>query len=330
MAKGKDYSTGNGKRWLVAVGLVVLVAIIVVVILLCIPPNTYNAIETLNRSAQTTFLKNEQEDADLRVFSQKLKDNQRLHVYTSELDDVRIIAESVSDILDFYNSSLVFASSNKNFKKNYKPIKNNLNSAKSSQKKLASILNDLTEVAVTSSSTTTALSNGMIDFRREFVKWLKYNRSAISALGKSYTGSMGNILENNEASKIIINATNDYLDVLVLQLEKVAGEDKKDNSTDDYNYVSSSVVRAFENFVDTYLTNVNSGDITSYYFDSNVQAKYEKTNKFTSLYKEDNYQKIIASAKVSEGKILFDYAFDNVSDPDGVYAQVKEFLGGNL
>ena len=54
MGKNKDYSTGNAKRWAVVFGIIVLVAIVVVVIIMAIPPNTYNAIQTLNRTATTS------------------------------------------------------------------------------------------------------------------------------------------------------------------------------------------------------------------------------------------------------------------------------------
>ena len=49
----KGYSTGGGKKALIGVALFVLVAIVVVIILLCIPPNTYNAVQTLNRDRKS-------------------------------------------------------------------------------------------------------------------------------------------------------------------------------------------------------------------------------------------------------------------------------------
>ena len=68
----KGYSTGGGKKALIGVALFVLVAIVVVIILLCIPPNTYNAVQTLNRATETTFLardaeKNEFNEAELSL-----------------------------------------------------------------------------------------------------------------------------------------------------------------------------------------------------------------------------------------------------------------------
>ena len=103
---GKSGSSG-GKKILIGIAIVVLVAILVVVILLCIPPNTYNAIETLNRSTQSSFLKNNSESADFSDFRSKLGKNTTLKSYSTEVSDIRQLTLDVNNILSFYNYHIV-------------------------------------------------------------------------------------------------------------------------------------------------------------------------------------------------------------------------------
>ena len=114
----KGYSTGGGKKALIGVALFVLVAIVVVIILLCIPPNTYNAVQTLNRATETTFLardaeKNEFNEAELSISGSAFSK------YSNEFASIETLTNSVNAVLEFYNSKLIFANVDKNLKRNY-------------------------------------------------------------------------------------------------------------------------------------------------------------------------------------------------------------------
>ncbi len=335
MGKSKDYSTGGGKRWLIAIAIIVFVAIAVVVILLCIPPNTYNAVETLNRYSRTVFLESEEESANLQNYSSKVVTNTTLRGYSQEINDIRTLTHGVDEVVDFYNNYLTYASNNKNLKKNYKPIKNNLNDAKSSQKKLAKMLGNFNEVSSSSEKATTALGNGMIDFRREYISWLKYNAKAIRALNKAFTGSLGRAMVNNVATKTILNAVNDFLSVIIDEYSIVSAEDKKDDSLSDYKYDLTSKINAFNAFVEDKIANVKASPISNYYFDERVQTQQEKLEKFKIVYGEKNFTSLIKSIIFnpdnSEYKITKIYPQTVVDgDSEGLFDQVKIFLGGSL
>ena len=119
----KGYSTGGAKKWLLIIGGVVFVAVIIVIILMAIPPNTYNAVQTLYRTANSSFLASESEKKEYNAYEIKIASVPELNYYTDEIEETRELANAVNSVLNFYSNQLVFAGSNKNLKKNYKIIK---------------------------------------------------------------------------------------------------------------------------------------------------------------------------------------------------------------
>lgn len=327
MAKKKrgssDYSAGNGKRWSVILGIIVLVAIIVVVIIIAIPPNTYNAVETLNRASKTNYLSSATEQTAFDKFEEKMTSS----VYLQEVQDIEKMSKSVDIILDYYNDYLVFAKDNKTFKNNYKTIKENLEEAKENQKKMSSIISKTTKLSDVSS---TYLQNSMIDFRRAYVKYLKNCKSAIGGLENVYAGSLGNVTFNNTASKLILNTVNDYISVIVSNFGSLAKADVKDGSTSGYaeKYQELALTKKidyFNDFLLTYLSDSNH-DIETYYFQTSVQEKYSLLNEFFTLYSQKNLKGVINSIQAS-GTIAF-VAPDEVVDTNGAFAGVVNFIGG--
>ncbi len=326
MAKGnsKGYSAGGGKKWLIAIALIVLVAIVVVVVLICIPPNTYNAVQTLNRTTQSSFLvKSPTDKENFNDLKNKLGAGEKFNVYQKEMEDYALITDSIYNILDFYNDNLIFASSNKNLKKNFKPIKNNLNDAKAIQGRLSSALVKMKDIA----RDTDSMRNAIIDFRNEFVKWLKANQKAFVALNSAYSGSMGNILENNLASRIILNTADEMLSELIAKIELANDFDKKGASLDKNYYKAEAMTGLFTDFVNKNIKNENSA-IKNYYFDEAIQTNYQKFDKFIKTYPKDALSQVIESVRKENGKIVFTKTFEGVEDADGVYNTVKILLGG--
>lgn len=331
MAKKNDkgYSTGNAKKWAVMMGIVVLIAVIVVVVILCIPPNTYNAVETLNRTTQTSFLSSESEKVSYDKFENKLSQS-RVNYYVQEFADIQILAESLQEVLDFYNDYLLFAEDNKTLQENYKTIKNGLNDASQSQQKLVSIISEANKLSA--ESTSTYLQGAVIDFRREFMNWLNYYCSAINGLNNSFKGSMGNILENNSASQFILNTVDDYLAIIKQDFQDVVNYDKKGVMQEyDYKgvYKATVKIKGFSLYVDKYLsTSSNNSEIKTYYFNNDLITKYQKLNNFFTLYNETNLQKIINSMKLTSGEIEISFVYENVVDDSGVYDAIKIFVKG--
>ena len=310
----KGYSTGGGKKALIGVALFVLVAIVVVIILLCIPPNTYKAVQTLNRATETTFLardaeKNEFNEAELSISGSAFSK------YSNEFASIETLTNSVNAVLEFYNSKLIFANVDKNLKRNYKPIKNNLNSAKDSKDKLVNMINDINTEGKTSSD---PYRYKLIDFRREYTYWLKCNQSAISALKNAYLGSMGDILENNPATSAVLNAVDNYLSVIISDFEKTNDTDKKTTDVSEYNYKGAGKINNFKKFVDVNL--VRKTNIAGYYFSDAIQAKFDVLSTFLGV--EKNFVKAVESITESG---YFEFTFNDETIKNAVTA----FLGGN-
>lgn len=325
MAKGnsKGYSAGGGKKWLIAIALVVLVAIVVVVVLICIPPNTYNAIQTLHRTTQSSFLaESSKEQDDIIDLRNKLETGTKFQIYIDELNDMTNISFTIFDVLNFYDGQLVFASDNKNLKKNFKPIKNNLNEAKEIQRNLASSLDKMRDIA----RDTDSMRNAFIDFRSNYIKWLKANQKAIKALNSAYTGSMGNLLENNLASRHILNTIDEMLNEVIERFEKTKEIDKKGSELKTDYYQSGAISLVFERFV---LKNLIGGadisPIKDYYFNENVQDVFGKFDKFFKVYKLDNLSPVLSSIN---DQAEFTKTFEGVEDTEGLYETVKKILGG--
>ncbi len=328
MAKSssKGYSAGGGKKWLVAIALVVLVAIAVVVVLICIPPNTYNAIQTLNRTTNSSFLvDSSKEQEDFINLRDKIEAVPKFQAYSEELNDIAWVATAVDEILEFYNDNIIFANNNKNLKKNFKPIKNNLNKAKEIQKKLASSLSKMKEIARESDS----MRNAIIDFRADFIRWMKANQKAVAALNSAYSGSMGNILENNTASRLILNTVDQMFEDVISSFEKTKEEDKKgtDLKTDYYKAELSTII--FGRFVLENLTETFDSPIKYYYFDEEIKAKFDKFERFFEVYKLKDLSSVLASAQKVGGRIDFTKTFEGVEDKEGLYETVKSIIGGN-
>ena len=328
MAKNKgssDYSTGNGKKWSIFLAIIVLVAIVVVVIILAISPNTYNAVETLNRTSQTTFLTVENDSIQYNKFKTKINASV-VNAYTTELYDIESLTLAIDEILDYHNDYLAFAKNNKVFKKNYKEIKNSLNDSKNSQKELVKIIEKTNKLSDESS---TYLQSAMIDFRKEYKSWLKFSKKAINALENVYTGSLGNITFNNPASSLILNTANDYLDVIVQDFSSLVDSDVKGANITTYqikfnNLGLHSKITYFTSFVSRY---INSTEVDGYYFDSAVQEKYATLNSFFELYSQSNLVEIIDSINNS-GEITKTY--EGITDENGVYNSICNFLKGGM
>lgn len=328
MGKSKgssDYSTGNGKKWSIFLAIIVLVAIVVVVIILAIPPNTYNAVETLNRTSQTTFLTVENDRIQYDKFKTKINAS-IVNPYTTELYDIEKLTVAVDVMLDFHNDYLIFAKDNKTFKKNYKEIKNNLNNSKNSQKKLVDIIEKTNKLSDESS---TYLQSAMIDFRKEYLYWLKYSKKAINALENVYSGSLGDVSFNNSASTLILNTANDYLEVILDEVDYITQSDYKGANITAYStaYKNSALHGKIANFFSFVVKNLPSNNISNFYFDNAIQEKFENLNTFFELYSQSNLIEIIDSID-SDGAIFNIY--EGIEDENGVYGSMCLFLRGGL
>ena len=333
MAKKKEskgYKAGNGKKWLYGFGVLALIAIVIVIIVISIPPNTDRAMQLLNKASTNSFLMSPTEKTNYDQFEQKVADSPKVNNYLTvmpkEMADVQTLSMALADVLEFYNDYLLYAQENSNFNKNYKKIKNGIEDALENQTNLNIILNNVKTNLSENSST--YLQNAWIDFRNEYVNWLGNYYKTIEGLNNVYTGSLGNVTANNLASKTILNATTDYVEVLYNDFKQLADSDAKNPNASTYNYNLEGKVQAFDDFVDYYI--VNDSEIKGYYFSTDVQDKFEKIDKYFALYNEKDMTAAIDSIKLVSSKAVVTKTYTGVEDNENVYRNVCAFLMGGV
>ena len=217
----KGYSTG-GKKWLIIIGGVAFVAVLVVIILMAIPPNTYNAVQMLYRTTDSSFLVKDSESIAYKKYTDKVNKNPWVNVYTTETSDIELLAEVVYEDLDFYADYLTFADNNKNLKKNYKVIKNNLSDVAEHKENLLALINEANGL---DDNSETYMRSMIIKIRAEFIEWLKSNSKAMEGLRNACVGSLGQTSENHLAFQIITSAMEDALNVIIEDYETLANLD---------------------------------------------------------------------------------------------------------
>jgi len=327
--ENKDYSTGNGKRWLIGFGVIALLAIVIVIIVVSIPPNVNAAMELLNKASINSFMMNENEKKSFDEFELKVKNCSQVNDYIkampTEMEDVQTLTITLSNVLEHYNDYIVFSNNNNAFKSNYKKIKNGLNNAMASQKELNSILNEVNKLT---DQSPTYLQNAWIDFREEFVNWLEYYQESIDALRITYHEGMGKSLKNNLASKTILDTTSNYIEVLTNDFEELATEDKEKPNASSYKYTLTGKVKAFDKFVNSFI--VDNTHIENYYFDNELRENYKKINDYFESYNEPDMKNAIASIIYPSNTPTVSKVYVGIEDTDNIYSTVKIFLVGGV
>lgn len=320
MAKAsKDYKAGGAKKWLIIIGILVLIAIIVTVIVLVIPGNTADAVDRLRQSSQTSFLENRSEEEKYDTFGRKLRNSSISYFVTgNEYASVEIVSGSINLILDFYNEYLPLAKDNKTLSKNYKKIKNNLEDAVDHQKEMNEIMDEANALKAGSD---THLKNLWVDFRISFTDYITSMAKAIDALNNCYQGCFPSTLSNNLASSTILNTIDDFLSVITSEFKALTKSNLKEHTQADYNYTTYGKVVYFSAFVENYLYDEN--DIYSYNFDTSLQEKYKKVNDFYATYSQSNFTNVISS--ISSSNLEIEFTPGQV-DTSGILDAVKAFL----
>lgn len=327
--KKKEYSAGNGKRWLIGLGVVVFIAIVIVAIVLLIPANTTSATELLNKSTTTSFMVSQTEKTEYDSFESKVAKTQKINKYLekmpTEMADVQSLSLTISDVFKHYNDYIIYVENTSAYKQNYKAIKNGLNGTIQTQKQLNSKLGEINKL---SESSPTYLQNAWIDFREEYVEWLGHANQTIQGLSNAYQGGMGNSTTNNLASKLILNTVCDYVNVLYQDFKQINTEENENPNRSDYDYDIHGKVVAFDNFATKYLA--SDVEIKDYYFNNTIKTQFQTIEEFFTLYNETNMQNLIDSIQYISNKAVVSKTYTGVEDTTGVYVQVKVFLLGGV
>ena len=292
MAESKDYSVeGGGKKILFIIALLVFIAVVVTAIILLIPANQYTMVDALQENHQTFFLKDENEQAKYQNFTDKIKANTSINYYADEIDDIPVIALSVSHVLAYYNDYMVFAENNKVMSNNSKTIKNKLEQSVILQENLDNILDEASKLDADSVS---FLQNAWIDFRIQFNDYVKCYYDLFEALKNCYEGCFDMTLSNNKASHHILNAVDDYISCINSDLSVLINVDRKGSiEQGNYMYKSKAKVACFDAFVTKCV--VNNKEIIYYLSNASFQQKYQKLDRFLEVYGESDYKAMINS-----------------------------------
>lgn len=321
MAKSKtnkDYKVGGAKKWLILIGALVLIAIIVTVIVIFIPANTSDAIDRLRQSSQTSFLENVREKENYDKLESKIETSV-VRYYTTELQDIRILSESVNQMLDFYYEYIPMAKDNATLSKNYKKIKDNLENAVNHQQDMNEYIS---EAILLEDDADLHIQNLWIDFRVSYSQYLTCMTNAIDALNNCYQGCFSLTLTNNDASSLILNTVDDYLSVISQEFDYLTQTDTKGHTTiQNYKYQSHGKIVFFSSFVNNYI--VDENEIMNYYFDNTLQSKYNLLNEFFVTYNQKNLTEVIKS--IDSNTLEITLTFDNL-DSKGIYDAVKAFI----
>lgn len=325
--QSKEYSAGNGKRWLFGFGFLALVAIIIVIIVISIPANPNTAMQLLNKASTNSFMMSQTEKTNFDGFELKVANAQKVNNYLvvmpQEMEDVETLSITLAQVLEHYNDYIIFATNNNALNKNYKNIKSGLNKAKDNQKQLNLIISEVNKLSDQSS---THLQNAWIDFREEYAQWLNNYQKAIEALKNAYKDGLGDVTTNNLASTIILNTVCDYVDVISDDFDALVKFDNENPNANVYEYKSKGKITGFAQFVDKYL--INDADIVDYYFNSIIKEKYKKIDNYFELYAETDMKNAISSMQYISDKPVVTKTYSGVEDGENVFVSVKVFLVG--
>lgn len=316
-SENKDYKVGSPKKWLVAIGILVLIAIIVVIIVLCVPGNTYSAVERLRKASQTSFLRSQTEQANYARFRQKIGATVTLGYYAIELEDIQTTVEVTNKVIDFYDDYLVLATDNKTLSRNYKTIRNNFEDAQEAQEDMNGFIADGLNLQDNSE---TYLKNIYIDFRGAYVDYISSMTKAIDALSNCYQGCFIDNLSNNLASTLILNSVDNYLTVITGDYAELVDKDVKGGNFDSYEYETTGKITAYSEFVDSYI--LNRQEIVEYNFNTSLQDKYQTINSFFEVFAQTDFVSVIDSI---DDELNITKTFE-VEDSSGIYDTVKTFL----
>ena len=174
----------------------------------------------------------------------------------------------------------------------------------------------------------------MVDYREEFLNYLNSSARAIKGLEDVYNKALGQVSYNNLASKMILSVVNDYLDVLTSKFQTLVSIDKKGGSMTDYSDAFldlgiSAKAEFFNKFTKFYLDRLLE-EIYDFYFDSALREKFETANDFYALYSQQDTKSIIESMQTVESQNKITKTFEGITDENGTFSKICEFLKGEM
>ncbi|MBE7073515.1 MAG: hypothetical protein E7379_00215 [Clostridiales bacterium] len=310
------------KKLLIAIGgLVILVAFICVLIVVI--PQSKNTQESLNEVSAVSMADNEDVKADYQAFANRVDTTAGAKYYSDEIEGIYNLIETLDDVMDYYNEFLPLAI---DVNKYAGPINTHLNNIKNIQKNLNAIMVDAKK---DSTDGITHLQNFWIDYRETFNQQLKEYTSLFSLLNQTYHVSLGNAFAVNEASELVLNSVDDYMNVISNMINSLVEKNIKGSKETDYELGSLiAKIDGFGKFVDKHLT-TNRYFIERYYFEGD--ANIEVLNMFYQSFGQENFVAVIESLEYSSDVLTVNYfTGQNLDSTKLAIAKiVKTFIKGD-
>ena len=300
----------------------VLIGIVVTLVVVFLPKDTKKAVSKVYQAEQTMFLENQTEKALFQSFYGKFAPD---NAYKAEAQDIEKIAESLHDMISFYNGYLIYAKTDKTFQSNFKHIVNGIDKANKAQKEMNAILKDVEDFSDKSS---TYLKTSWREFREDWVGYLKGYQETIEGLSKVFKVCLPKGEIQNKFTYLVLDTTNDYIDEIIVKFEQLVKTDVKDATTSPSfeKNQGNALSKKFCNFVTTYVT---SGMMNNYLYSTALEQDVINIEKFATTYKTSISSVIHSGFEVNANKEITEiWDFDAVAGDTGELAAVKEFLNG--
>lgn len=293
-------------KWLIALSVLVLVAIVVVVIISCLPKDTKKVISRTNEFTTNVFLTDDNITSSYLEFQEMVKNDPAIkETFGKESDSVLVLSVAMNKVLSFYNDQLIFAKDNKTFQNNYNPVVKNLNKAAKAQEVFEAVVTKV-KATLKDEINSTFIKGAWEEFRAAFMDYVDGIAAAVKALDKIYTACI--------AKGVLVNNLNEFTrEVACAYLNQIADVDlSKSANYIDYFY-----------FFTNYFDKEEDGNIlVEYTFSSSLQDKYLDMMEVVGSYKN-----LISGMVKSINATGVTYSIDKFADE---YAILVDFVEGGL
>ncbi len=295
----------KGKKWIIVLSVVILVAIAVTLIIVFLPKNVNNAIERTNTQVETMFLKKDKNKKMYKDFQTKITSIEAINKeYGQETRDVYALTLAINDIMDFYNEYIVFSQDKSTFQANYGLIMKNYDVANAEQKKMEDVI--VKVIQELGNQDNTFFESYWKEFKGYYLNYLNSYVVVINSLCEIYKDCVPNGILANELTNLVLDNIDNYLNVINKDFEK---------ATYKIQYLDKFRV---------YLNTKDNRVLIKYNFSEILQEDFALISTFSKVYGEDkNLVNVIESIN-EDG-----FAFEG-SDSKGVLEKTKTFLQGGL
>lgn len=297
----------KGKKWIIILSVLVLIAIIVTLVVVFLPKNVDKIISEVDSQSKTMLLKEAESDDLYLKFKTKITGASSINEkYGQDTENVYDACKTINEVVDFYNGYLVFAFDNSTFQGQYSSIMKNYSIANSQQRKMEGLMEKVTTDLGNRDST--FFENAWKEFKGYFVDYFNSHVVVINSLCKIYENCIPKGIIANEMTELVLGTVNDYLDVI---------KNDFDNSKYKLEYL--------DNFLG-YLDLDENKALSSFNFSQKLQENIEVLGTFGFVYGEDKSLKTLIEGITADGFTME----SNVVDTKGVLDIAKNFLTGGL